>query len=147
MPNISRSKGNQTMKSGQSTECNMRNIFLEKSYTKCGRETRPRPYSKKLKLSISLDQSPKFLYKLVLLFAKLRAIKIYWNWTADLLLLPHIKIFWKIKRGLELVNCLIFCITFEKMFLLLYCINWPSFIFWLPLLREILGNMCVAIAC
>ena len=32
-------KGNQTMKFGQLTECYMRNIFLEKSYTKCGGET------------------------------------------------------------------------------------------------------------
>ena len=53
MPNISRSKGNQTMKFGQLIECNMRNIFLEKSYTKCGGETSPRPFSGKLKLSIS----------------------------------------------------------------------------------------------
>ena len=29
LPNISRSKGNQTMKFGQLTECNMRNVFLE----------------------------------------------------------------------------------------------------------------------
>ena len=29
LPKISRSKGNQTMKYGQLTECNMRNIFLE----------------------------------------------------------------------------------------------------------------------
>ena len=56
LPNISRSKGNQTMKFGQLIECNMRNIFLEKSYTKCGGETSPRPFSGKLKLSISLDQ-------------------------------------------------------------------------------------------
>ena len=54
--NISRSKGNQTMKFGQLIEYNMRNIFLEKSYTKCGGETSPRPFSEKLKLSISLDQ-------------------------------------------------------------------------------------------
>ena len=54
--NISRSKGNQTMKFGQLREYNMRNNFLEKSYTKCGVETIPRPYSKKSKLSISLDQ-------------------------------------------------------------------------------------------
>ena len=32
--NISRSKGNQTMKFGQLIECNMRNIFLRKSFTK-----------------------------------------------------------------------------------------------------------------
>ena len=34
LPNISRSKGNQTMKFGQLIEHKMRNIFLEKSYTK-----------------------------------------------------------------------------------------------------------------
>ena len=44
------------MKFGQLIECNMRNIFLEKSYTKCGGETSPIPFSEKLKLSISLTQ-------------------------------------------------------------------------------------------
>ena len=34
-----------------------------------------------------------------------------------------------------------------KMFFKLYSINWPSFIVWLPLLLEILGNMCIAIVC
>ena len=56
LPNISRSKGNQTMKFGQLIEYNMRNIFLEKSYTEWSGETSPRPFSEKLKLSISLDQ-------------------------------------------------------------------------------------------
>ena len=56
LPNISRSKDNQTMKFGQLIECNMRNIFLEKSYTKFGGETGGRPFLKKLKLSISMDQ-------------------------------------------------------------------------------------------
>ena len=56
LPNISRSKGNQTMKFGQLIECNMRNIFLEKSFTNCVGETSPRPFSEKVKLSISLDQ-------------------------------------------------------------------------------------------
>ena len=46
LPNISRSKGNQTMKFGQLIDCNIRNIFLEKSYTKCGGETSPRPFLK-----------------------------------------------------------------------------------------------------
>ena len=55
---------------------NFRNIFLEKSYTKCGRKTIPRTFSKKLKLSISLDQYSKVFYILFLLFAKLRAIEI-----------------------------------------------------------------------
>ena len=48
LPNISRSKGNQTMKFGQSVEYNMRNIFLEKSYIKCGGEASLRPFYKKL---------------------------------------------------------------------------------------------------
>ena len=56
LPNILRSKGNQTMTFSQLTECNMKNIFLEKSYTKCGGETCPRSFSEKLKLSISLDK-------------------------------------------------------------------------------------------
>ena len=46
LPNISRSKDNQTLKFGQLIECNM---------TKCGGETSPRSFSEKLKLSIILD--------------------------------------------------------------------------------------------
>ena len=53
---ISRSKGNWTMKFGQLIECNIRNIFLEKSYAKFGAETSPGPFSEKLKLNISLDE-------------------------------------------------------------------------------------------
>ena len=44
------------MKFGQLIECDMRNIFLERSYTKCGGETSPRHFSEKLKFSVSLDQ-------------------------------------------------------------------------------------------
>ena len=48
------------MKFGQLIERSMRNIFfLEKSYTKCGADTVPRPFSKKSKLGISLDQYSK----------------------------------------------------------------------------------------
>ena len=79
MPNISRGKGNQTMIFGQLIECNLRKIFLEKSYTKCGGGTSPRPSSEKLKLSISLDQQSKVLYSLFLLYTKLRVTEIYWN--------------------------------------------------------------------
>ena len=37
------------MKFGQLIECNMKNNFLEKSYTKLGGETSLRPFSEKLK--------------------------------------------------------------------------------------------------
>ena len=61
LPNILRNKDNRAMKFGQLREYNMKNIFLEKPYTKCGGETSPRPFSEKLKLSISLDQQSEFL--------------------------------------------------------------------------------------
>ena len=54
----------------QLIEYNLENIFPEKSYTKCGGETIPILFSKKSKLSISLDQHPKALYGLFLLYAK-----------------------------------------------------------------------------
>ena len=63
------------MKYVQLIEYNLRNYFLEKSYKKCGGETIPRPFFKKSKLSISLDQYSKVLYILFLLFAKLRTIE------------------------------------------------------------------------
>ena len=47
LPNISRIKGNQTMKFGQLIQYDMRNTFLEKSFAKCGGETIHRPFSKK----------------------------------------------------------------------------------------------------
>ena len=78
LPNISRSKGNETVKFGQLIEYNKRDIFFfEKSYTNCDGETILRLFPKNTKLSISLDQYSKILYSLSLLYAKLRAIEIY----------------------------------------------------------------------
>ena len=65
LTNISRNKDNQLMKFGQLIEYNVRKIFLEKSYTKCGGEAIPRPVSKKPKLSMSLDQQSKSFIKFV----------------------------------------------------------------------------------
>ena len=55
VPNISRSRGNQKMKLGHLVKYNIRNNFFEKSYRECGGETIPRTFSKKSKLSVSLD--------------------------------------------------------------------------------------------
>ena len=49
LPFILRSKDNETVKFGQFIEYNMREIFFEKSYPKCGGETSPRPFSVKSK--------------------------------------------------------------------------------------------------
>ena len=51
LSNIFSRKDNQTMKFGQLVKYNMRNIFLEKSYIKCGGETRSRPF---LKIKVEL---------------------------------------------------------------------------------------------
>ena len=44
------------MKFGQLVEYNMRNIFLGKSNSECGTKASPRPFHRKSKLGISLDQ-------------------------------------------------------------------------------------------
>ena len=44
------------MKFDQLIEYNVKNIFVEKSYTKCAGEFIPRPFFEKSKLTISLDQ-------------------------------------------------------------------------------------------
>ena len=65
------------MKFGLLLEYNIRNIFVEKPYTKCGGKTIPRPFSKKLNLSNLWVNSLKVLYSLFLSYAKLRAIEVY----------------------------------------------------------------------
>ena len=65
------------MKFGQLIKYDMRNIFLQKSYTKSGGETISLPFPKKSKLSISLDQYSKVLYTFFLLYTNLRTIEIY----------------------------------------------------------------------
>ena len=61
LTNILKIKGNEPIKFGQLTEYNTRNIFLEKSYTKCGGKTISTPFSIKSKLNVYLDQWPKAL--------------------------------------------------------------------------------------
>ena len=76
LPNLPRSKSNQTMKFVQLIECKMRNTFLEKSCTKCGGKTSPRLFSEKLKVDMTLDQYSKVLFSLLLLYIKLTPIEI-----------------------------------------------------------------------
>ena len=70
LSNISRSKGNQTMTFGQVIEYNMRNIFIERSYTKCGTAAGARPFYKISKFCISLDQQSEMLHTLFLLYVQ-----------------------------------------------------------------------------
>ena len=70
-------KGNEAIEFDQLIEYTTKNIFLEKPYTNYDGETISRPFSEKLKLSISLDQWYKVLYSLFLLYTKLRTIEIH----------------------------------------------------------------------
>ena len=112
--NISRSKSNETMKSGQLIEYNKKNIFLGKSYTEYGGETSPRPFFKKSKLSICLDQQSKVLYSLYLLYTKLRANRNILKLSCRSLALTSHKAFLKNKQVWNQCPCLIFCMIFEE---------------------------------
>ena len=64
------------MKFGQLIEYNMRNIFVENSFSKCGGETISRLFSKKSKLNVSVDQQSIVSYSFFLLDAQWRATKL-----------------------------------------------------------------------
>ena len=56
--------------------------------------------------------------------------------------------FYFLDKGLGKVFVTNFVYDFSiKMFLMLYSINSPNLIAWLPLLLEILSNICIAIVC
>ena len=134
------------MKLGLLIEYNMRNLFLVKLYTRCGRETIPIPFSKNSKLSITLDQYSKVVY-ILFFFACQR-----WGLSKVIETKLQTTCFYLIhsvfKRGLELVSpSHFFHIFWGKIFRLLYSITWPYSNAWLLLFRDILGNMYIAIIC
>ena len=120
---------------------NIRNIFIEKSFTKCSGEASPNTFYKKLKLSISLDHQSEMLWSLLLWYVQ---VEVYQNilklrcWRFNLHL-PYIK---------TLVSLSHFLYDFwRKIFLTFYPINCLNFIAWLSLLLKILGNMCIVSFC
>ena len=136
LANIPRSKGNQTVKFDLLIEYNIRNIFLEKSYLKCGGKTSQTVFEEKIKLSISLDQQSEILCGLLLLYFH---VKDYQNIMKLRYgpLLPYLKFFQK--TGQEVVSLPNFLQDiWGKVFPALYSIDSPNFIFWLPLLHEVL---------
>ena len=75
-----------------------------------------------------------------------RTTKIYWSQFVVHLLLLHIKLSKKVKRGLQLVPLPNFLHNFWKnIFLTLYSAKWPNLIVWLSLLQEMLDNKCIVI--
>ena len=73
---------------------------------------------------------------------KINCIKLQDYWSRDIINFDFLE------KGLGIVSPPYFVYDFStKVFLMLYSINWPNFIIWLPLLLEILGNMCIEIVC
>ena len=79
LPDISRSKGNQTIAFCHLIDYNKRNIFLEKSWTKCDAETGPRPFLKIQYWAYLCITSLKFIKIVFIVCPKSRTTKIYWN--------------------------------------------------------------------
>ena len=70
LSNISRSKGNQTLKFDQLIKYTIKTIFLKKHTQNVVRKLVSDPSIIKSKLRISLDQQPKVLQSLFLLYIK-----------------------------------------------------------------------------
>ena len=112
------------MKFGPLIEYNLRNIFLEKSYTTCGGETICRPKNQN-RAYLWINILKLYIYIYIYIYF----VFIFWQ-VEELVSLPHfLHDFW------------------IKMFLLIYYFTWPNFNVWLLLLLEILGNMCIVILC
>ena len=124
----------------------MRNKFLGKWYTKCGKETIPRSFSKKSKLVIKISVSKVKFIQFIFIVYQVEYYRNILKLSYRPLSFTSCKAFKKTKRGLELISLPLFLYVFwRKIFILLYSIAWPNFIIWLVLLREILGNMCIVI--
>ena len=119
------------MKFGQLIGCYMRNIFLEKSYTKCGGWTSPRSFSEKLKLNILWINSLSFY---TVCFYCMQ------SWGPSKYMKTNLK-----------TTCFYLILSFflhnlkKKYSSCCILLNWPSFIVWLLLLREMLDKICIVI--
>ena len=126
----------------------MRNIFLEKSYTKCGRETIPRPFSK--------SQNREYFWvnilKFYIYFLIVCQVENYRKWLKlscrPLAFTSHKAFLKSKKRSRTSLPVFIFCMIIEEIPIsLATTIKWPNFITWLSLLCEILDDMCIVIPC
>ena len=141
--NISRRKGNRSMKFGQLIEYNMNNVFLQKSCTNYGGESNSRTFLWKVKIEHISWSTIWNIIKFVFIALSCWDLPICIK-TADHLLSPHIKLFQKTKRGLTLVSVPHFFHEFRrKVFFTFYFHNWPNLIAWLRLLLEILDKTCI----
>ena len=91
--------------------------------TKCGGpDFNSRPFSRKLKLNIHLDQQSKLLYCLNLLYVQVKGYRNIQKSCADQLVLPQIKLFKKQKRSRAILLAL-YSAKFLKKLTKLHCLN------------------------
>ena len=115
--NISSSQCNQAMKIGQLIEYNIRNIFIEKLYTKYGGEASPRPFHKNQNWTYLWTNSLK-CYKVC--FYCMFKSKVYQNifkLKCRTLVFILYKAFFFLKKKKMIWNsssCLAFCMTLEE---------------------------------
>ena len=134
------------MKFGQLIEHSKSNIFLQKLWGKWGRKTSSRAlfiFWKRLIWGVTKWSAAYFRYismALNLSYNKSKLYKTLDYWCRDMLNFKFSE------KCLGLVSPPHSVYDFSrKMFLMFHSISWPNFIVWLPLLLEILDNMCIAI--
>ena len=129
-------------------ESNNRKIFFQKTCRKWGRDTSSKPlfvfwkgfiwgkskwfgvYCQYISIVLNLAYDKNKLYKTLNL------------WSRDMLN------FCILEKDLGIISPPHFVYDLStKMFPVLYSSSRPNFIVWLPLLLEILGNMCIAFVC
>ena len=135
-PNKSRARHHRSLKLGSKLKyLNMRSIFLEKSYAKCGAEASRTSCHKKSK---SLDQQPELLWSLFLLYIQVEAYQNLLKLRCWSLAFTSIK---TLNKVWNLVSLPHFLHDFwRKIFFTQNFIYWPNFIVWLSSLLEILGK-------
>ena len=143
------------MKFGQLIEYSMKNISVEKSYTKYGGKLFPDPFLKHQSWIYLWMNKLKFCAVVIYLcMNKLKFCAVLFNWMLiwvlqnTLFYLLQSFFFKKKKRDLELASLLHFQHDFwRKIFLLSYSIKWPSFIAFLLLIRVTLSSFFIVIVC
>ena len=147
LPSISKSKNNQTMKSGQLIEYNMRNFFLKNHTQNVVENLVPNPFLKNQNWAYLWISSPKFT-QFVYIVCQVEGSRNILKLSCRPLTFTSSKAFLKSKKRSGTSISASFCAWFfKKNFLSLYSIDWPNFIAWLLLFREILGNIWIVIVC
>ena len=139
---ISRSKPNQAMKPGQIINFTREIIFIKNYAENEIGILVPKLFLFFKKTYIKWKQVVCSVVSVYFDSPQLELNKILGYWSRDILN-------WSFsEKGLGLVPPPYFLYDFSrKMFFMLYSINWPNFIVWLPLLLEILGNKYIKIVC